>query len=448
MLKANSPLFTRTLQTVTAQPVIDCHEHIDASDGSLGQSFTDPIQAIAHHYITSDLLTAGASREQLLWLKDPAVSLDERWAVFAPLWQAVQHTAYGRVTRLVLQQQYGLAELTRASLDVVAQKLQPRSEQYWVDLLHAAGIRALISDVLSPSSRDIPANGLPGPSLRGFLEGQWRAPAIWHGVFSLPGFHDVRSHEIIEIAAALGGAPITRLEDYEQAVFTLIRRGLKMGLVALKDQSAYRREIAYDLPPRADAERLFNRVLIEPRCPLGYPESKPLDDYLFHQFVRFAGELGVPVQIHTGHMAGFYNRVDKANAVHLAPLLEMYPHVQFDLFHGNWPYMGDLLFLAKNYANVTVDLCWLPAIDPLYCVELIKRLVMTAPNTRLHAFGGDYRGAPEYSVAHLSLARECIATALTDLVEMGWLSETDVPALSRAWLFDNPNRFFHLGLEA
>jgi hypothetical protein len=31
---------------------------------------------------------------------------------------------------------------------------------------------------------------------------------------------------------------------------------------------------------------------------------------------------------------------------------------------------------------------------------------------------------------------------------MGWLSETDVPALSRAWLFDNPNRFFNLGLEA
>ena len=221
-----------------------------------------------------------------------------------------------------------------------------------------------------------------------------------------------------------------------------------MGMVALKDQTAYRREISYDLPPRADAERLFNRLLIEPRCPLGYPESKPLDDYLFHQFMRFAGELNVPVQIHTGHMAGFYNRVDKANAVHLAPLLELYPHVRFDLFHGNWPYMDDLLFLAKNYANVTIDLCWLPAIDPLYCVELIKRFAMTVPHTKLHGFGGDYRDAPEYSVAHLTLARECIAAALTDLVEMGWLAEGEVPGLARGWLFDNPNRFFRLGLEA
>ena len=29
-----------------------------------------------------------------------------------------------------------------------------------------------------------------------------------------------------------------------------------------------------------DAERLFNRLLLEPRSPLGFPESKPLDDYL------------------------------------------------------------------------------------------------------------------------------------------------------------------------
>ena len=174
MLKPNSPLFTQILQEVNTLPVIDCHEHINAADGNLGQSFTDPIQALIHHYIQSDLLDAGASREQLLWLMDASISLDERWAVFEPFWQAVQHTGYGRVTRLVLQQQYGLEDLTRSSLDVVAQQLQPRSAQYWVDMLQAAGIRALISDVLSPSSRDIPANNQPGPSLRTFLEGQWQ----------------------------------------------------------------------------------------------------------------------------------------------------------------------------------------------------------------------------------------------------------------------------------
>ena len=120
-------------------------------------------------------------------------------------------------------------------------------------------------------------------------------------------------------------------------------------------------------------------------------------------------KLNLPVQVHTGHMAGIRNRVDKANAAHFAPVLELHTRVQFDLFHGNWPYMGDILFLGKNYPNARLNLCWLPIIDPIYCQELIKRAVMVVPHNKIHGFGGDYWDAPEYSVAHLTIGREVIA---------------------------------------
>jgi predicted TIM-barrel fold metal-dependent hydrolase len=171
-----------------------------------------------------------------------------------------------------------------------------------------------------------------------------------------------------------------------------------------------------------------------------------LGDYLFHQLMRYARDLDLPVQLHTGHMAGIRNRVDKANAAHLASVLELHTRVQFDLFHGNWPYMGDVLFLAKNYPNVRLNLCWLPLIDPLYAVEFLRRAVMTVPHVKLHAFGGDYWDAPEYTVAHLELAREVVAAALTDLVEMGWLEEPEACHLAAAWLYDNPNAYYRLGL--
>jgi hypothetical protein len=92
--------------------------------------------------------------------------------------------------------------------------------------------------------------------------------------------------------------------------------------------------------------------------------------------------------------------------------------------HGNWPYMGDVLFLAKNYPNVHLDLCWVHMIDPLYSRELLKRAVTTVSHTKIFGFGGDYFLSPGHSVAHLALAREVIASALTDLIESVWLEES------------------------
>ncbi|HUV88881.1 MAG TPA: amidohydrolase family protein, partial [Anaerolineae bacterium] len=173
--------------------------------------------------------------------------------------------------------------------------------------------------------------------------------------------------------------------------------------------------------------------------------GKPLNDHLFHQYMRFARELDLPVQLHTGHMAGVRNRVDKTNAAYLASVLELHRDVRFDLFHGNWPYLGDLLFLGKNYPNVALDCCWLHIIDPDFASELLERSVLTLPHTKVHGFGGDYGDVPEFVAGHLKIARENIAGTLARLVERGWLEEEEAVRLAADWLFNNPNRFFKLG---
>ena len=45
-------------------------------------------------------------------------------------------------------------------------------------------------------------------------------------------------------------------------------------------------------------------------------------------------------------------------------MLELHSEVVFDLFHGGWPFMGEFLFLGKNYPNVNLDMCWANTIDP------------------------------------------------------------------------------------
>jgi hypothetical protein len=173
---------------------------------------------------------------------------------------------------------------------------------------------------------------------------------------------------------------------------------------------------------------------------------RPLDDWLFQYALRTAAKYDLPVQLHTGHMAGIRNEIAKTNAAHLIPTIELNRNVRFDLFHGNWPYMDEFLFMGKNYPNVYLNLCWAQSIDPIYCIELMKRAVMTVPHSKLFAFGGD-TGQVEWMVGYLVLARDNVACALSELTDAGWLTMDEAKRIAADWFFNNPNEFYKLGFN-
>ena len=57
--------------------------------------------------------------------------------------------------------------------------------------------------------------------------------------------------------------------------------------------------------------------------------------------------------------------------------------------------------------------------------------------------GGGYA---DRAWAHVQIARENIAIALTDLIDVGYLDQQHARDVARAWLFDKPNEFYGLGL--
>jgi hypothetical protein len=419
-------------------PVIDCHEHLSGPE--VRPPYAEPIASLVPGYVFSDLQSAsyGVPDRDLLRLQDPEVSTDEKWPLFERLWQATEHTAYARVTKLVLRNVYGEDAPTREALERIAAKLSEMDEAAYFRAIDEAGIEAMLVDVL----------GWLPKGLGSFLDGSKTFPDKWRLMISLPGLHPTNlTWQTIYDVGQWADRHVTSLDEFLEAVYHVFERCIERGAVGIKDQSAYSRIVSYDLAPKADAERLFNRVLGDPRNSLGWPEGKPLNDYLFHQYMRFARDLDLPVQLHTGHMAGIRNRVDKTNAAYLASVLELHRDVRFDLFHGNWPYLGDLLFLGKNYPNVALDLCWLHIIDPDYASELMERAVLTLPHSKVHAFGGDYGDTPEFVAGHLHITRENVAGNLARLVERGWLEEGEALSLAAGWLFNNPNEFFRLGFE-
>jgi hypothetical protein len=46
LIRASSPVFTRIHGAIAKMPVVDCHEHTLGANGSLGQHYTEPIQAL------------------------------------------------------------------------------------------------------------------------------------------------------------------------------------------------------------------------------------------------------------------------------------------------------------------------------------------------------------------------------------------------------------------
>jgi hypothetical protein len=438
------------LNSVMEIPVIDCHEHLCGPEKDLKGAYNEPILALCVPYLISDLWSTGASEEEIALLQSKEATTDEKWPVFSRLWVATEHTAFARVTKKTLKKVYNIEKLTRKSLDKISEyKLAHSDQSNYLKHIRDAGIRAVIADVLMPMSWEAPTTlrYFGNYVLKEFLENKLPLPDMWHPVFPLPYFHLIRRYEFIDYVRMVSSSSITSLKEFEEAVFSLIERSKSLGVIAIKDQSAYHRTISYDLPTYSDAERIFNKLLIDPRNQLAWPDAKPLDDYLFHQYMRFARELHLHVQIHTGHLGGIRNRVDKANAAHLASVLELHSEVKFDLFHGNWPYMGDFLFVGKNYPNVSLNLSWVYMVDPIYARELLKRSVLTVPHTKIHGFGGDYILAPEFVAAHLNLGREVIAGALADLVDTDWIEEKDAIHIAVDWLYNNPNVFYELGLQ-
>ena len=120
-----------------------------------------------------------------------------------------------------------------------------------------------------------------------------------------------------------------------------------------------------------------------------------------------------------------------------------YREAKFDLFHGGYPYISEFATLAKNFANVYPDLCWVHIISPEIGRRQLHELIETVPGNKILAFGGDCIPV-ELSYAHAKMARNVLARALTEKVEDGYMSEAEALALTRKVLRDNPARLYNL----
>ncbi len=427
-------VYEKILESIKEIPIIDTHEHIPAP--ILYEPPKEPIAFLLRGYFPSDLLSAGLSQRDLQILQDDDVPTERKWPVFKRYWLKTKYTAYAREVKYVMRS-YGEEAVTLESLKRFGEKINRLTGEKYIEFLESLNIKFVLVNIFGTIDE-----------LKRFIDGKIDLPDCFKLLIPLPVFHtSVRNFQSIQEIAGIINRTVTSFDEFLDTVKEIFKRLKERGAIGIKDQSAYQRSINFSLSTKEEAEHLFNKCLADPNSSLGWPEAKPLDDFLFHEYMRYARDLDLPVQIHTGHMAGIRNRVDKANASHFAQVLEVHREVAFDLFHGNWPYMGDILFLIKNYPNAYLNFCWVHIIDPIYSIELLERSIVTVPHKKINGFGGDY-GAPELIPAHLSLAKDNIARALSNLVLRDWISEREAINIAADLLYNNPNELFKLSLKS
>lgn len=436
-------IYEHLREAIAKLPVIDTHDHTFGPQSA--PEYKEPIASLIQGYFGSDLISAGAETE-IEMLNDVNIPTEKKWPIFQKFWKRTEHTAYAKVTKIIMQQQYSENEMSISALKRISEKLlKLRDEKVYYGILKKAGIKCRLVNICYLHGDSFSLH----PGLKEYIEGKYKIPDCDRMLIPLLTFHQVaRSHAGVQAIAALVDKYVTNLDQFLEVCYGIFQKMKEQGAIGMKDQSAYDRVINFENVPRSEAEKLFNIILENPRSSLGWPQAKPLDDYLFHRFLDMAEKLDLPVQMHTGHMAGIRNDIVKTNAINLTSTIELHQKVQFDLFHGNWPYMGELLYLAKNFPNVHIDLCWVNIVDPYYTRHLLCDAITTVPHSKIHVFGADYGDVPEYAAAHLEIARDVTASALAEMVERQWIGEGEAKEIAADWFFNNPNEFFNLGFKS
>ncbi|MBM4026110.1 MAG: hypothetical protein FJ280_11995 [Planctomycetes bacterium] len=244
-----------------------------------------------------------------------------------------------------------------------------------------------------------------------------------------PVYKNARKHNV----------SIDSFDDYLKYADQLIQKAIGRKAVAVKNALPYIRNLEFADVSYERAKALFDKsATVE----LSTEEKKAIQDYMVHWTIEKASEYGVPIQIHTGYLAGNGNTLSNSQPLDLNPLFLKYPKVKFVLFHGSYPWTGEYCALGKMFPNVYLDLVWLPQISRSAAIRTFDEMLDMVPYNKFF-WGGDCVFIEE-STGALEYGKEVIAEVLASRVGRGLMTEDLARDVARGIFRENAITVFRL----
>jgi uncharacterized protein len=408
-----------TLQEfVDALPVFDTHEHLRPL-AQLRDTINTTV-LLRESYLQRCVRAADGSAHGV----GPALEIpldQDSWDTVSSVLARTRFTSYYHWLIKGLLALYdglsGSLDLTRRDWEYLSAELPRRyadGESWLAEVLDRANITAVIWDPFwKAGTWDVP-NTRFRPSLR--INS------------SLVAFHpsasDFENSNLIRDWSSYFELEVGSLKDLEKLMDLVLEANLRAGCRSLKAAIAYDRTLEVGAPTPSYAGRMFGT----PEECLTDRERLAFGDYVVHAWLRRAREHRLVFQVHTG-----IGRLSGSNPLLLEPLLQHYPDVVFDIFHGGYPWVHHVGALAHNYPNVRLNLTWLPQISTEVAVAALKEWLQVVPQVDRISWGADC-SLVEEAYGSLLAARHTVARALSELVEDGFFDLSSAKRAARSIL--------------
>jgi predicted TIM-barrel fold metal-dependent hydrolase len=411
---------------VRKTPFADTHEHLpDEADRLAGVGVPcDDWSLLFHDYLRSDLVAAGMPATEIAAFFSRNVDYRRKWQILEPFWPRVMNTGFGQAVRISMKELYGIEALDAKTI--------PRLQEAYEDLRKPGMYERILVGASNIESCQVNRQGLP------FHES--RQPELLMQDLSFQTLH--MDPDIKNLPSA-AGIEVQSLDDWHDVIRWWFDKYAKYA-VAAKSQGAYLRRINYHRVDQETAAPVFAQMLRGESLELA--RMKLLEDHLFWFCVDQATQHQMPVKIHTGYLSGEKLQSFRHITQHPHDIIELCRQAQetkFIFLHIAYPYWQELIAVAKRFASAHIEMSWAWGLDPAGSTEFLKRYLVSAPWNKIFTFGGDY-SVVECVLGQAVMARQGISHALAELVEEGWLHQSEAIELVEPLLRGNAREVFRL----
>jgi hypothetical protein len=419
---------------VDAAKVINAHEHQRWPAEFEGNEYNF-YTLLAYSYLKSDLVSAGGPQ---LTPEDVNLGdLDALWEKHGPYLDLCRNTSYYSHFLAGFRLLYDYCEpvFSRNGVAALSRQITDKYKQrdtWYAEAFREAGFELMFVDQY-------------WNALNSKLDPRYFALVL--NVNPLVSCISDRERLLMQEAPASGNVykwakerslDINTLDDYLKTADLIFSQFLADKAVCLKNSMAYWRSLDYEDVPYSRARELYAL----PEAELSSSQKKALQDFMFHWIIRKSIEVKLPIQIHTGYLAGNGNRLDNGRPIKLNNLFLQYREARFVLFHGGYPWTGEYAALGKMFPNVYLDLVWLPQISREEAVRSLDEILDTVPYNKLF-WGGDCHFIEE-STGSLEFGRDVVAQVLAARMDRGLLTMETAVDIAAGIFRDNAIKVFSL----
>jgi hypothetical protein len=386
---------------VMAEPLFDMHEHQNGFT-RLGAAVPKLDFRVFLGYADADLVTAAGQQ-----------SADRSTPEgFFNAWQFARTTGYGQATeaacKTLLKLDFTLANTPSINAALQAYVAGKSPAEIYDAVYQRANVRWAVCDECWDS-----------PTVLDYFDGR-EHPRYFGHALRCDAIIALNSREQVRHFERVSDRSIHQLSDLDRAMDDYADRARQAGkLSAFKCGLAYNGTLVFENTSQTVAEPIFQAIMQNRDA----GDIKPLTSYLFHRYVQRAADFGLPLQVHTGYLAGNWGNPTQGDPTALIPVFQRYCQVRFDLFHAGWPWSELMGAIGKAFPNVYLDMCWAWSMDPVGMERTLDEWLSIVPNSKLCAFGGD-TGLPFAMLGYAVQARRGIANVLERKLATG---EYDLP---------------------